>query len=194
MCRVNVNIIPRKILKYYGRLYLRKMRKGSRILSGLRLREATAGPRIAVINAVGAINSGPSSNGGIQGRSLGSDSLVALIRQAEKDPGIIGAKIYTSLKQIMHDNRCCSNRSCSSCGFARRVSARIRCDVASAASPEQGEARGGLHGRRGCQRRLLLEHGLRPDHRGGAHHHRQHCESCKKLLLLLKRNIDAFLD
>lgn len=108
MCRGNVNIIPLKILKYYDRLYLRKMRKGSRILSGLRLREATAGPRIAVINAVGAINSGPSSNGGIQGRSLGSDSLVALIRQAEKDPGIIGAKIFTSLKHIMHDNRCSS--------------------------------------------------------------------------------------
>jgi hypothetical protein len=43
-------------------LYLRKMRRGSRILAGLRVVETTYGPRIAVINAVGAINSGANGN------------------------------------------------------------------------------------------------------------------------------------
>jgi len=66
-------------------MYLRKMRKGSKILSGLVLKEVSRGPRIAVINAVGGISSGPSGNNGV-----GSDSLVALLQKAERDRSIKG--------------------------------------------------------------------------------------------------------
>jgi hypothetical protein len=41
-----------------GGLYLKKMRKGSKIIQGLALKEVTSGPRFAIINAVGGINSG----------------------------------------------------------------------------------------------------------------------------------------
>lgn len=67
--------------------YLRKMRKGSRILQGLRIREVRGGSRVAVINAVGGINTGKSSSGAT-GRTLGSDSLIALLRQVRDDHGI----------------------------------------------------------------------------------------------------------
>lgn len=68
-------------------LYLRKMRKGSRVLKGLRMKEARAGERIAVINAIGGINPGKSGNGP-NGRSLGSDTVIKLVRRARADPGI----------------------------------------------------------------------------------------------------------
>ena len=71
-------------------MYLRKMRKGSRILSGLQLKEVFSGPRIAVINAVGSISSGVSSGGGV-----GSDSLVALLQKVERDRSIKGRNITT---------------------------------------------------------------------------------------------------
>lgn len=75
-----------------GGRYLRKMRKGDRILQGLPIQQARSGPRIAIINAVGGINTGKSSNGA-NGRSLGSDSLIALIVAAREDPSIKGVVI-----------------------------------------------------------------------------------------------------
>lgn len=69
-------------------LYLRKMRKGYKILRGPKLVEVTGGKRIAIINAVGGISTGRSSSGGINGKSLGSDSLIALLRAARNDPSI----------------------------------------------------------------------------------------------------------
>ena len=60
-------------------LYLKKMRKGNRILKGLALKEVRGGPRIAVINAVGGIGSGKSGNGA-NGKSLGSDTLISQVR------------------------------------------------------------------------------------------------------------------
>lgn len=69
--------------------YLRKMRKGGRILAGLRVKEALSGPRIAIINAVGGIGSGKSSRGPT-GVSLGSDSLIAMLRVARQDSSIKG--------------------------------------------------------------------------------------------------------
>ena len=63
---------------YPAGLYLKKMRKGNRILSGLPLLEVRGGPRIAVINAVGGIGSGSSGNG-VNGKSLGSDTLIAQV-------------------------------------------------------------------------------------------------------------------
>ena len=63
---------------YPAGLYLRKMRKGSRILAGLPYKEVRGGPRIAVINAVGGIGSGKSGNG-VSGKSLGSDTLIAQV-------------------------------------------------------------------------------------------------------------------
>jgi hypothetical protein len=68
----------RKVANFLvGGLYLRKMRRGSNILKGLRLQETSRGPRIAIINAVGGISSGPSS-----GNGLGSDTLVKLLQEA----------------------------------------------------------------------------------------------------------------
>ena len=72
---------------YPAGLYLRKMRRGDRILSGLRVREVRGGPRVAVINAVGGINSGASGSGAM-GRSLGSDTVIAQVRQAREDPSV----------------------------------------------------------------------------------------------------------
>lgn len=63
---------------YPAGLYLKKMKKGNRILSGLGLKEVRGGPRIAVINAVGGIGSGKSGNG-VNGRSLGSDTLISQV-------------------------------------------------------------------------------------------------------------------
>lgn len=67
-------------------LYLRKMRKAPKVLQGLRIKETTTGKRIAVINAVGGINTGESSDSGLQGKSLGSDTLIAMIRAVKANP------------------------------------------------------------------------------------------------------------
>eukprot|EP01038_Epipyxis_sp_PR26KG_P011828 gene11828-15829_t len=74
-------------------LYLRKMRLGNRILKGLQYKEINRGPRIAIINAVGAINSGSSGNSGLSGQSLGSDTLIAQLRVAKEDRNIKGVVI-----------------------------------------------------------------------------------------------------
>jgi signal peptide peptidase SppA len=68
-------------------LYLRKMRKGDRILEGLQMREVRGGPRIVVINAVGGIGGGKSGSG-VNGKSLGSDTLIEQVRQAKADPNV----------------------------------------------------------------------------------------------------------
>ena len=68
-------------------MYLRKMRKGSRILKGLRLKEVRTGPRVAIINAVGGISPGKSGNGPT-GKTVGSDSIIKLVRRVRADPGI----------------------------------------------------------------------------------------------------------
>jgi hypothetical protein len=64
---------------YPAALYLRKMRKGDRILAGLQIREVRGGPRIVVINAVGGIGGGKSGSG-VNGKSLGSDTLIGQVR------------------------------------------------------------------------------------------------------------------
>jgi protease-4 len=48
------------------------------------------GARIAVINAVGGIQSGKSGNSGLTGKSLGSDTLIEMVRMAKLDNGIKG--------------------------------------------------------------------------------------------------------
>ena len=68
-------------------LYLKKMKKGDRILQGLPTVETYSGDRIAIINAVGGISSGKSGNGA-NGRTLGSDTLIGLIGKARRDRGI----------------------------------------------------------------------------------------------------------
>jgi protease-4 len=62
------------------------MKRGARILAGLPLKETSSGPRIAVINAVGGINSGESGNSGLTGKTLGSATLIGLLRAARADP------------------------------------------------------------------------------------------------------------
>ena len=69
-------------------LYLRKMRKGGRILKGLPIVEAVSGARIAVINAAGGIGPGKSGNSGVTGKSLGSDTVIAQLRRVRGDPNI----------------------------------------------------------------------------------------------------------
>ena len=71
-----------------AKTYLRKMRKANRLIAGQRVVEVRAGPRIAVINAVGGINTGKSSKGGPTGQSLGSDSLISLVRRARRDSNV----------------------------------------------------------------------------------------------------------
>jgi len=78
-------IVPRLIT---GGGYLRRMRKGATILSGLPMKETRRGPRIAIINAVGGIASGESGNSGLTGKTLGSETLIGLIRRAKADPMI----------------------------------------------------------------------------------------------------------
>jgi protease IV len=68
-------------------IYLKKMRKGGRILQSLRTKEVPRGPRIAVINAVGGIQSGRSSNGAM-GKSLGSETLIEMVKKARMDRNI----------------------------------------------------------------------------------------------------------
>lgn len=69
-------------------VYLRKMRKGSKILRGLMVKEFPFGPRIAIINAAGGINTGKSSKQGVGGKTLGSETLISLVRRAREDPNI----------------------------------------------------------------------------------------------------------
>ena len=86
---VDLVISARKQLKALpGLVYLRKMRKGSRVLRGLLVKEFPFGPRIAVINAAGGINTGKSSKQGVGGKTLGSDTLISLVRRARDDPNI----------------------------------------------------------------------------------------------------------
>jgi len=73
-----------------GGLYQRKMRKASRIIDSLPIKETFRGSRIAVINAVGGIASGKSSNSGLNGRTLGSDTVIEMMRRVKNDPGIKG--------------------------------------------------------------------------------------------------------
>lgn len=68
-------------------LYLRKMRKGFKIFPRLPYKESMGGPRIAVINAVGGISSGKSGSGAM-GATLGSDTLISLVRSARYNPSI----------------------------------------------------------------------------------------------------------
>lgn len=71
-------------------LYLKKMRAGNTILDGLKMKQVNGGGRIAVINAVGGISSGKSGNSGLTGKSLGSDTLIEMVRRAKFDNGIKG--------------------------------------------------------------------------------------------------------
>ena len=82
----------RKTPNYYpAGMYLKKMRAGSGILDGLKIKQVLGGSgRIAIINAVGGISSGKSGNSGLQGKSLGSDTLIEMIRMAKADSGIKG--------------------------------------------------------------------------------------------------------
>ena len=66
------------------------MSKASRILDALPIKETFRGSRIAVINAAGGIASGKSSNSGLNGKTLGSDSVIEMIRRVRNDPGIKG--------------------------------------------------------------------------------------------------------
>eukprot|EP01041_Mallomonas_annulata_P000176 gene176-302_t len=71
-----------------GGIYLRKMKKGSRILEGLPTKETFGGARVAIINADGGISSGKSGSSGISGKTIGSDTVIAQIRRIRNDPGI----------------------------------------------------------------------------------------------------------
>lgn len=73
-----------------GGLYQRKMSKASRILDALPIKETFRGSRIAVINAAGGIATGKSSNSGLNGKTLGSDSVIEMIRRVRNDPDIKG--------------------------------------------------------------------------------------------------------
>lgn len=89
------NMIKQRMERSDGRLfpsglYLRKMAKGGRILAGVPFKETMGGPRIAIINAVGGINTGKSGNSGIQGKTLGSDTLIQQVRAAKFDNNIKG--------------------------------------------------------------------------------------------------------
>ena len=75
---------------YPAGLYQRKMSRASRIVAALPVKETFRGSRIAVINAVGGISTGKSSNSGVNGKTLGSDSVIEMIRRVRSDPGIKG--------------------------------------------------------------------------------------------------------
>jgi len=79
---------PRYPRFYPAGLYMKKMRAGGRILEGLRFREVRSGPRVAIINAVGGIQSGKSGSSGLTGQSLGSETLIAQVKQAKLDDNI----------------------------------------------------------------------------------------------------------
>ena len=68
-------------------VYLKKMRKGGRILQNLRTKEVPVGSRIGIINAVGGIQSGRSTTG-VTGKALGSDTLIEMVRKARLDRNI----------------------------------------------------------------------------------------------------------
>jgi ClpP class serine protease len=78
----------RNLNSFPAKPYLRKMRFGYKILRGLSVKPSPGAPRIAVINAVGGIQSGRSSQGGPTGQSLGSDTLISLVRRAKADNNI----------------------------------------------------------------------------------------------------------
>ena len=63
------------------------MSKGSKILSGMRIKHVTSGSRIAVINAIGGISSGKSGNG-INGKTFGTDTLIEQVRRVKNDQNI----------------------------------------------------------------------------------------------------------
>ena len=63
--------------------YLRKMIYGFQLLHNLPIIERTHGPRIAIINAVGAINTGESEQG-----SIGSDTMIDYLQYVKHDPRI----------------------------------------------------------------------------------------------------------
>ncbi|CAK9253180.1 unnamed protein product [Sphagnum jensenii] len=95
----SLNSLPMKVLDAEKRLalagtrffpagmYMRKMRRGYRLLEGLPLKESRSGPRVAIISAVGGIASGKSGSGAM-GRTLGSDSLIELVRRARADTSV----------------------------------------------------------------------------------------------------------
>merc|ERR1711871_1519834 len=81
--------VDKKLPNFFpAKTYLKKMRNGGKILSGLRIKETRGGPRIAVINAVGGIATGKSSKSGPTGASLGSDTVLELVRRAKINPSI----------------------------------------------------------------------------------------------------------
>ncbi|KAJ1430440.1 peptidase family S49-domain-containing protein [Ochromonadaceae sp. CCMP2298] len=82
--RARAVVVPKLVT---GGGYLKRMRNGARILSGLPLKETRKGPRIAIINAVGGISSGESGSG-LNGKTLGSATLIGLLRGARADPSI----------------------------------------------------------------------------------------------------------
>ena len=71
-----------------GRIYLRKLLYSASALQGLPVREVTSGPRIAIINAVGMISTGLSTENGLMGAVIGTDSLAAQLAVAREDSSI----------------------------------------------------------------------------------------------------------
>ena len=71
-----------------GRIYLRKLHHSASALQGLPVREVTSGPRIAIINAVGMISTGLSTENGLMGAVIGTDSLTAQLAVARDDSSI----------------------------------------------------------------------------------------------------------
>lgn len=69
-------------------LYLRKM--SNLQLRGVPLKEVRSGARVAVINAVGGIGPGPSSDRPGSGKSIGADTLIEQLRKVRDDPEIKG--------------------------------------------------------------------------------------------------------
>jgi protease-4 len=63
--------------------YLTLMRNGANILAGLPYREVSTGPRIGIINVNGGINTGVSN-----ANSVGSDTLIPIIRKAKENDDI----------------------------------------------------------------------------------------------------------
>ena len=86
------NLKARKTPKFLpAGLYLRKMKSGGTILDGLKIKQVFGGSnRIVIINAIGGISSGKSGNSGLTGKSLGSDTLIEMIRAAKLDNTIKG--------------------------------------------------------------------------------------------------------
>lgn len=82
-------ILPRhKLPLVPGKIYLRKLHHSASALQGLPVREVTSGPRIAIINAVGMISTGLSTESGLMGAVIGTDSLAAHLAIAREDSSI----------------------------------------------------------------------------------------------------------